>query len=209
VWLVCIKMRCRGRAAHAVALPPLFARASASTDAARSAAVGGARRPTLRAHAAVLCTAPPSARVHAAGRRVIAGWARRASAAASADSAALDADMLAALNDLSSRAVRAMLSGKADNVDGLRTEVASTVDVLRQHAGGDTDDAALQFLRLLDELLQHRVPPAVEGEQLSGAYARAFSAIITAVEGEWRLSVPGQPDGPPQEPTFAMWEVRL
>jgi hypothetical protein len=199
-------MRCLRAAVAAVAPLPPLARASTSADAARRAA--GAHRRALCTHTVALCRSAPATRLHAAGRRGAAGQAR-ASAAASADSAALDADLLAALNDLSSRTVRAMLSGKADSVDALRAEVASTVDVLREHGGGDSDDdAALHFLRLLDELLQHRVPPAAEGEQLSGAYARAFSAIITAVEGDWRLSVPGQPDGPPQEPTFATWEVR-
>lgn len=99
-----------------------------------------------------------------------------------------------------------MLTGRAEQLAALRSEVAATLVALRDMSA-DEDDGAARFLGVLEELLVHTYPRAA-AEQLSGAYARALSAILAAVEGEWRLSVPGEPDGPPPEPKHATWEAR-
>jgi hypothetical protein len=189
-----------GAAARAAALPLRTCRAAPLRSRCAAAAAATA---AARCRAAVLATplcAPRGRRAARTPRDC------RASADRGAEADLLDPDMREALNDVSSRAVRAMLAGNAASVAALRAELAATVAELRAAGAADETAAAELFLATLAEMLDHRLLPAAE--QLQGPYARALSAVLTAVEGEWKFSVPGQPDGPAEQPRYETWEAR-
>ena len=104
-----------------------------------------------------------------------------------------DADARAAMNEVCSRAVRVMLAGDAAAARELRDELQSTAAALAGF-GGMADEDEL-FLTLVAEMLDHKLLPGADA--LSGDRARAFFAVLAAIEGEWRLAMPGQAEGPP------------
>ena len=126
--------------------------------------------------------------------------ARRGTSCAAADSALgeaeTDAEARAALNDVSSRAIRVMLAGDASGARALREELQATSAELAGLGMAETAEDEL-FLTLVAEMLDHTLLPGADA--LGGDRSRAFFAILAAVEGEWRLLMPGQQaDGPPE-----------
>ena len=116
-----------------------------------------------------------------------------------------DADARAAMNEVCSRAVRAMLAGDASAARALRDELLAMVAELASLRGmADSAEDEL-FLTLVAEMLDHKLLPGADA--LSGDRARAFFAVLAAVEGEWRLAMPGQAEGPPDgELKFSTYE---
>jgi len=127
---------------------------------------------------------------------------RAAAHSPSADDSELDAAQAEALNDLCSRAVRAMLAESGATRSPAADALAAEALALSREVAGD---AAAPFLAALAAVLRHEVPPAAA--ELAGAYLRALSAVLAAVEGAWALRLPGQAEGAPEEPRFATWEV--
>ena len=97
------------------------------------------------------------------------------------------------MNEVCSRAVRVMLAGDASAARELREELQSMAASLAGFGGMAAEDEL--FLTLVAEMLDHKLLPGADA--LSGDRARAFFAVLAAIEGEWRLSMPGQAEGPP------------
>jgi len=87
-----------------------------------------------------------------------------------------------------------MLAGDAAGARALREELQATSAELAGLGMAETAEDEL-FLALVAEMLDHTLLPGADA--LGGDRSRAFFAILAAVEGEWRLSMPGQADGPP------------
>lgn len=107
---------------------------------------------------------------------------RKPSPAQQADELLLDDDFKNSINELSTEAVRTMLSDDMKRMDALREKLLD----LELYFEKEKEEDALQFVLVISSMLDHRILP--EAKQLKGIYIKAFQKICNIVEDSgWLL----------------------
>ncbi|KAL3137318.1 hypothetical protein ABBQ32_006858 [Trebouxia sp. C0010 RCD-2024] len=107
----------------------------------------------------------------------------------------------AELNEISNKALVAMLSGSKQDAQQITIELSRIMQTSADEAAREVT----QYVSVLQGLLNHTVIQEVE--ELDGRYKQAFDRIINQVVGsDWKLGVQGQSPEANQEPQFSTWD---
>ncbi|MCO5596347.1 hypothetical protein L7F22_050408 [Adiantum nelumboides] len=98
------------------------------------------------------------------------------------DEPVLDEDLKNSINELSTQAVKAMLSDNMKRMDDLRDKLFD----LEIYFEKENEEDALLFVLAIREMLDHKILP--EAKHLKGAYMKAFQKVFSMVEDSgWHL----------------------